>query len=259
MPQANCNKQAHRFHPSMKTLAILLGLAAILGVAYTLPAEKQDDDEGMRSLMEQLMRGVVVQMQEEEEQQTSAELQSAMRDLLVQAQDEDEDEGGKLMALLQEDSGEDDGDNLLALLQEGDDDEEGGEVQGNEEDEGDAEMQGWFSRVVGGIRRFGGRVNGICKKVQRYTRYTKCLPRMQAEIERADEGDDELAKDLLRRIANVQEDGDGDAEAQFFKSIFKKARRIWGRGKRFFKKIRRGVGRVYRGYRNIRRCIKRYG
>ena len=251
----------------MKTFAILLGLLAVLSVAYTLPTEKQNDKE-VRSIMEDLLRGVVVQMQEDENQQSSAELQTAMRDLLAQAQEGDED-GGDLLALLQDGSDddgareeeEDDGD-ILALLQ-GDggdiqDDDDDGLIQ-DEDEGGDAKLQGFFSRIFRGIRRFGGRVNKVCNKVRKYTRYAKCLPGLQAELQKADEGDDELAKDLLKRIANVQEDGDGDAEAQFFKSLFRRVRKVWGRGRKFFKKIRRGVGRIYRGYKKIRRCIGRRG
>ena len=251
--------------------AILLGLLAVLSVAYTLPTEKQNDDKEVRSIMEDLLRGVVVQMQEDENQQSSAELQTAMRDLLAQTQEGDED-GGDLLALLQDESNddgareeeEDDGD-ILALLQ-GEDDGDDGVIQDDDdgliqdEDEGgDAKLQGFFSRIFRGIRRFGGRVNKVCNKVRKYTRYAKCLPGLQAELQKADEGDDELAKDLLKRIANVQEDGDGDAEAQFFKSLFRRVRKVWGRGRRFFKKIRRGVGRIYRGYKKIRRCIGRRG
>ena len=197
-----------------------------------------DDDEGMRSLMEQLMRGVVVQMQEEEEQQTSVELQSAMRDLLAGVQDEDEEGDG------------------LALLQEGDDDIGAGQFDSGS----DAEMQGGLSKIFGLVHRFSGRVNSMCNQVKKYSKYLVCLPKMQAEIERADEDDDELGKDLLRRIANVQ---DGDAEAQFFKRMFRGAKKLFNkikrRGTKTYNKIRSSVGRVYRAYKGIRRCIKRIG
>ena len=241
----------------MKTIAILFGFLALISVAYTLDAkeQKEDVDKDVKSFMEQLMRGVVMQMQEDDDKQSSVELQSAMRDLLGEVEEEDDD-GVVESALLQDESeAREEGDDILALLQD-EDEEEGDGVQVQEEDDGDVETQGWFRKIFSGIRKFGGRVNRICKKVNRYTRYTKCLPRMQAEMQKADDGDEELAKDLLKRIANVQED---DVEAQFFKRIFKRARKVWGRGRRWFKKIRRGIGRVYRGYRNIKRCFRRYG
>ena len=241
----------------MKTVAILFGLLAIISVAYTLPTKEQDDDGGdVKTFMEDLMKGVVVQMQEEEDQQSSAELQSAMRDLLVEVQDDDEDRD--MSALLQDESDEtkarkedDDDDDILALLQ-GEEEDNGGD---GAEVQDDVETQGWFGKVFKGIRRFGGRVNKVCKKVNKYTRYLKCLPRMQAEMQKADDGDDELAKELIKRMANAQED---DADAQFFRRIFKRARKVWRRGRRYFKKIRSGVGRIYRGYKNIRNCVRRY-
>ena len=249
----------------MKTFAILFGLLAVLGVAYTLPTDKQSNNKEVRSIMEDLLRGVVVQMQEDDDQQSSAELQTALRDLLAQAQGDDED-GRDLLALLQDESGddgareEDDDDDgeILALLQEEDEDNDG-LIQGDDDEEGDVKMQGFFSKIFSGIRRFGGRVNKVCNKVKKYTRYANCLPGLQAELQKADDGDDELARDLLKRIANVQEDGDGDAEAQFFRRLFKRVRRVWGRGRRFFRKIRGGIGRIYRGYKKIRRCIGRRG
>ena len=242
---------------NIKTLTFLLGLYALLSVAYTLPAkEQQGENEEVKSLMERLLKGVVVQMQEDDDRQSSVELQSVMRDLLAEVQDDEGDDD--LLALLQDDEDDeirkqdDDDDDILALLQDEDED-EGGAVAKQENDE--ADTQGWFKKIFRGIRRFGGRVNGICKKVNKYSQYLNCLPGMQAEMQKADEGDDELAKDLLKRIANVQED---DVEAQFFKRLFRRAKRIWRGGKRYFKKIRRGIGRIYRGYKKIRRCIGNY-
>ena len=45
-------------------------------------------------------------------------------------------------------------------------------------------------------------------------------------MQKADDGDEDLAKDMLKRIANLQEDcGDGDAEAQFLQRIFRRVRK----------------------------------
>ena len=297
----------------MKTFSIILfTLFTIFSVAYTLNSKKQDDDGDMKSLMKELMRGVVAQVQEEEDQKSSAELESALSDLLSQVQDDedeggriqdDEDEGGRtqdeddeggrkqdeddeggrkqdeddeggkqddgddLLALLQEDDDDDgarrqdeDGDDLLAFLQEDDNDDDGAVMQEGDDEGGDAIEQGWFGRIFRGIRRFGGRVRNVCNRVSRYSRALNCLPRMQAEVQKAQEGDDELARDLLRRIANLQQEGgDGDAEAQFFKRIFKGVRKFFKRGRGIFRGIRRRVGGLVRGYRGIRRCMRRYG
>ena len=220
----------------MKTVAILFGVLAIISVAYTLPTKEQDDDGGdVKTFMEDLMKGVVVQMQEEEDQQSSAELQSAMRDLLV------EDESDETKARKEDD----DGDDILALLQDEEEDNggDGAEVQD------DVKTQGWFSKLLKGIRKYGGRVNKVCNKVNKYTRYLKCLPKMQAEMQKADDGDDELAKELIKRMANAQED---DADAQFFKRIFKRARKVWKRSR----KIRKVIGSIYRGYKVISDCVR---
>ena len=270
----------------MKTFTVLFfTLFAIFSVAYSLNAKKQDnDDDGMKSLMNELMKGVVAQVQEEDEQKSSAELQSALKDLLAQVEDEEDadgdgarrqgDDGDRLLALLQEEEGEEgdndgarkqddadenDGDDLLALLQEEEDDGgDGAEVQDDGEEGGDAITQGWFGKLFRGIRRFGGRVNRVCNKVGRYTQALKCLPRMQAEVQKAEEGDDELAKDLIRRIVKVQQEGGDDAEAQFFGKILRKARGFFKRGRGFIRGIRNRVGRIYRGYKGIKNCVRQY-
>ena len=232
---------------NIKTLTVLFSLLALISVAFTVPAEEQkDDNEEVKTLMEDLLKGVVVQMQGDDDQQS---LQSAMRDLLAEVQQGEGDDD--LSALLQDEEDEgskqedDDGDAIRALLQDDEDEDDNGAV-----------TQGFFRKLFGGIRRFTGRFRGIWNKVNRYGRYLKCIPRMQAEMQRADEGDEELAKNLLKRIANAQED---DAEAQFFKRLFKGVRKIWKRGRSFFKRVRSRFGRIYRGYKTVRRCIRRYG
>jgi hypothetical protein len=280
----------------MRTLSILLlALFATFSVVYTLNAEnqeeskKQEEDDGddMKALMKELMKGVVAQVQEEEDQKTSAaELESTLDGLMSQIQDDDDQDSD---ALSQEDNGSDD--DLSALLQgeeeEGDDgaqeqedndndedlltflqgDDELAEVQ-DDDDGGDATSQGsWFSA----IRRASNYAVRICRKVNRYSRFVKCLPRMQAEMQKADDGDEDLAKDMLKRIANLQEEGgDGDAEAEFFGRLLKKpsrfVRRFLSRRKKIYRKIRRRYSRIrqrfgsmIRGYRRIRNCVRRLG
>ena len=249
-------------------------------MAYTLNVEKQEDDDNdnVKSLMKELMKGVVAQMQEEADQKSFAESQSTLNDLLSQIQEdendsealkqEDDDNDDNLLALLQEDEeggddarGQEDSDIGDVLLQD-DSDDDSAELQDNDDGD-DAIEQGFLTSFLGKIRRFGGRVVKVCRKVNKYSRYLNCLPRMQAEMQKADDGDDDLAKDMLRRIANKQQDDGDDAEAQFFRRIFRRARRIFRRyvrkPRRFIRRVRRGVGRLIRGYRRIRQCVRRYG
>ena len=208
---------------NIKTLTVLFGLLALFSGAYTLPAKEQkDDNKEVKALM----------------------------DLLAEVQDDENESDGDLSALLQTEDDEgseqedDDGNIILALLQ---DEEEGDDGAVTQEDSDEADTQRRFGRIFRGIRH----VRGICKKLSRYSRYLNYFTRMYAEMQEADDGDEELAKNLLKRIANAQED---DAEAQFFRRLFRKVR-----SKRFFKKIRRGVGRFYRCCKNIKRCIRRLG
>ena len=67
-----------------------------------------------------------------------------------------------------------------------------------------------------GLEPYIGLALQICRKVNKYSRFINCFSRMQAEMQKADDGDEDLAKDMLKRITNLQEEGgDGDAEAQF--------------------------------------------
>ena len=256
---------------TMKTLLILFGLLAILSVAYTLSDDEKNEDGEVQAIMEELTRGVVAQMQEDEDQQSSAGLQSAMRELLAEVQ---EDEDSKDNGAREQQEG--DGGDILALLQE-DDDDNGGAVQAEDEEGGEAQVQGRLTNFFRTIRRFGDKINGICRTVTTYTRYLRCLPTMEAEMQTEEDGDEKLATDLLKRIANLQEDSDGDAEAQLFGRVFRRARRftrrlfkrgrriyhhgrrLFNRGRRFVSKVRRGIGRLYRGYKKISSCVKRIG
>ena len=275
-------------------MILLLALFATFTLANTLNAEKQDesikqeetnkqeDEDGdMKSLMQELMKGVVAQVHEEEDQKSSAELENSLDGLLSQAQDDDDDGD----ALVQE--GDDGNDNLLALLQddvegsdgaqeqEDDDNEEdllallqGDAEEQDDDDGGDAVSQGWLTT----IGMIGRKVVRVCRKVNRYSRLLKCIPGAQAEMQKADDGDEDLARDMLKRIAKLQEEGgDSDAEAQFFRKIFRRARRFvrrhWRRPRKFIRRIRRrfrktvrrGFGRAIRFYRMFKRCARRFG
>ena len=94
---------------------------------------------------------------------------------------------------------------------------------------------------------------------------------MQAAIQKADEGDEDLAKDTLKRITNLQkEGGDGDVEAQFLRRIFRRVSksvrrflrrpmRIYRRIRKRYSRIRRMFGRMVHGYRKIRSCVRSFG
>ena len=113
---------------AMKTFSLLLlTLFAIFSMAYTLKSsKKQDDDDDTEAIMRELMRGVVAQVQEEEDQRSSAELESALSDLLSQVQQDGEDgriqddEGGRIQ----------DGDDEDGRIQDGND-------EGGKQDDGD--------------------------------------------------------------------------------------------------------------------------
>ena len=228
-------------------------------------ARRQDDEEEGGRLQddEDEGDGLLALLQEEENGGDGARRQDDEEEG-GRLQD-DEDEGDGLLALLQEE--EDGGDGARRQNDEGDDstltflqdDDDGAVMQEDEDGGGDAIEQGLFGRIFSGIRRFGGRVRSVCNRVSRYSRALNCLPRMEVEMQKADEGDDDLARDLLRRIANLQQDGgEGDAEAQLFGKIFSRVRGFLGRGKKVFKRIRRRIGGLVRGYRGFRRCIRRY-
>lgn len=239
-------------------LFLLVTLFAIFSVTYTLNTEKQetsmkqedDNDNDVKAFMEELMKGVIAQMQEEDDQKLITEMQSTLNDQLSQVQD-DEDDGEvlkqdgddnsdkDLLALLQEEDEEndgalkqddEDGDNLLALLQ--DDNDDDAELQ-DDDDGDDAIEQRWQRRLY---------------------RYLKCLPKMKPEMRKADNGDEDLAKDMLRRVANKQQDDGDTAETQFFRKLIKLVKR---KPKQFMQKVRQYIGRLLRTYRKMKKCIGR--
>ena len=78
-------------------------------------------------------------------------------------------------------------------------------------------------------------------------------------MQKADEGDDDLDRDLLRKIANLQQDGgEGDAEAQLFRKPFSRVKGFYGRERRMSKGLKHCIGGLVRGYRGVRHCLRRY-
>lgn len=78
---------------------------------------------------------------------------------------------------------------------------------------------------------------------------------MKAEMQKADDGDEDLAKDMLRRIANKQQDDGDNVETQFFRKFIKMVKR---KPKQFMRKVRQYVGHLLRAYKKMRQCIGRH-
>ena len=167
-------------------------------------------------------------------------------------------------ASLQEDDNDgDDVNKALNALTNGfssiqDEDEEGGG------DSDMAEMEGFISRV-GKIFKILKKIGNVLHSnfgnvpvIRKYSKYLRCLPTFQEQIELAtaeDDGDDlEMLLNSMEAQAQSEED---IAEVEFFKKVFKKAKRF---GRKIWKKAKKIGGKalkVIRAVRNYLRCIKR--
>lgn len=139
-------------------------------------------------------------------------------------------------------------DDIIALL-------EGEDITKMESEH--AEEQGisstMFKKFNSGLRKF---VNQMNTMISKYSNVENCFPRMQAEMERTDENDDELAKTVVDRLANIQ--GKQNREMrQLFQKIRQFIRTTSKKGRKLVRNIRRTFGSVLRGYEVVIKCVKR--
>ena len=125
-----------------------------------------------------------------------------------------------------------------------------------QEDDGgdDAKMQGLISKLrkfVRTLKMVGNLAHRFAPNnpyVRKYSKYLRCLPNVQEEIERVttQEDDEKEFKKLLSNLEAQARSEEDTAKVQFFKKLWKKA-------KRFGKKIFKGI-KIVRKY---LKCIKR--
>lgn len=99
-------------------------------------------------------------------------------------------------------------------------------------------------------------VNQMNRMISKYSNVLNCLPRMQAEMQRSDENDDELVKKAVDRLANIQGQQNRQIH-QLFQKIRKFIRTTNSKGQMLHKKIKRTLGRLLRSYEVVINCIQR--
>ena len=127
-----------------------------------------------------------------------------------------------------------------------------------------AQMEGFISKV-GKIFKILKKVGNVLHSnfgnvpiIRKYSKYLRCLPSFQEQIELATTQDnDEDLESLLNSLEAQAQSDDEIAEVEFFKKLFKKAKKF---GRKVWKKVKK-VGKkalkVIRAVRNYLRCIKR--
>lgn len=137
-------------------------------------------------------------------------------------------------------------------------------IQEEDGDNGNAKMEGFISRV-GKIFKILKKIGNVLHKnfgnvpiVKKYSKYLRCLPTFQEQIELAtSQSDDEDLETILKSLEAQAQSDEDLAEVQFFKKFFKKAKRF---GKKIWKKAKKIGGKaikVIRAVKNYLRCIKR--
>ena len=99
-------------------------------------------------------------------------------------------------------------------------------------------------------------VNQMNRMISKYSNVLSCFPRMQAEMQKSDENDDELVKKVVDRLANIQ----GQKNRQI-RRLFQKIRQFIqttnSKGQTLYKKIRRTLGSLLRSYEVVITCVRR--
>ena len=172
------------------------------------------------------------------------ELEDALR-VSMQEDDDDTDEG------------KDETNALSALIN------SYSEIQ-DDDIEDNAEIEGFISKV-GKIFKILKKVGNILHSnfghvpiVRKYSKYLRCLPTFQEQIELASTESDDEDLDVLLNSLEAQAQGDDEiAEVQFFKKLFRKAKRFGHKIWKKVKKVGKKALKVIRAVRNYLRCIKR--
>lgn len=138
------------------------------------------------------------------------------------------------------------------------------ETQEDDNDDGTAQIEGFISKV-GKIFKILKKVGNVLHSnfgnvpiIRKYSKYLRCLPTFQEQIELATtESDDEDLEVLLNSLKAQAQSDEEIAEVEFFRKLFKKAKRF---GRKIWKKVKK-VGKkafkVIRAVRNYLRCIRR--
>ena len=209
----------------MCSMLLFVTLLALTGVTLSSPYGREVN----------LLEDVVSSIQQDEDDGDDNLLEDVVSSI---QQDEDGDDG----------EGRADIEALDALInafssvqQDGEGGDEGGDEGGNEED--NANTQGLISKIRKFVRTL--KVVGTLahqnfprnKYVRKYSKYLRCLPNVQEELERVTTQEDaeKEFKELLSSLEDQARSEEDTAKVQFFRRLWRKARRF---GKRVFKGIR---------------------
>ena len=128
---------------------------------------------------------------------------------------------------------------------------------GDDEGEDDVNTQGLISKLrkfVRTLKVIGTLANRYFprnKYVRKYSKYLRCLPNVQEELERvtAQEDAEKEFKELLSSLEAQARSEEDTAKVQFFK-------KLWKRAKRFGKKVFKGIKIVRKYLKCIRRSVQ---
>ena len=94
--------------------------------------------------------------------------------------------------------------------------------------------------------------------IRKYSKYLRCLPSFQEEIELVTTQSDEEDLETLLNTLEAQAQSDEEiSQVQFFRKIFKKAKRFGGRIWRKVKKFGKKAFKIIRAVKKYFKCIKR--
>ena len=216
--------------------------------------QQEEDDDGDVNLLED----VVSSIQQEEDDDGDVNL---LEDVVSSIQQEEDDGDVNLLddvvsSIQQEDDGDDgegraDIETLDALInafssvqQDGEGGGEGGDKGGDEggdeggddggDEENDVNTQGLMTKIrkfVKTLKIIGKLAHRFAprnKYVRKYSKYLRCLPNVQEELERATTQED-AEKEFKELLSNLEAQARSEKDTvklQFFKKLFRKAKRI---------------------------------
>ena len=96
------------------------------------------------------------------------------------------------------------------------------------------------------------------KLIRKYSKYLRCLPNFQEEMELVtSQSDEEQLEALLNNLEAQAQSDEEISEVQFFKKIFNKAKRFGGKIWKKAKKLGKKIFKVIKAVKKYLKCIKK--
>ena len=121
------------------------------------------------------------------------------------------------------------------------------------ETDAETEAQILSRNVMSNLRSF---VNQMTLMLRKYNNFLHCIPRMNVEMQRSDEYDEELVRVMVDKLADIQGKHTKGMQ-QLFRRVQQFIISTRNKGTTFYRKFVKTLAQILRGYNKIMMCIRK--